>query len=573
MKPSAKIVLLCLGVFLPVSCLGLSINASEIVANATVKSANVTAVRSSNMSEPSTEQSKRFLPFILPLVFRFNRTRANQTTTTARPMVNATMAAGNKTVVKREIDNSTLGGFNVTQMMEQHGIRSNSSKLMQRLAARFNATSLNISALNETLLHPKREANTTTAAPHEKDAVLLNLTAALNESLTEKKEDRRSIAPLSNITRDASALFHSLPDLVSNATASATANLQSLPSLVANATASASANIHNLPSLVSNMTANVTSWAMKMINGGETAVNNETLTAAANSTRFTRASTHNSTLKGNNATRHNSTHKPGKLNRTIDSVLANEKRLAATVNLTLDGDVPAVKSSNISSNVTKTDFKRAATNLTLDTTAVKSNVTATKSDIKRPAANAINITGDVPAAKLMKNDSLTNSTLNRARRQEPTNDDIATRSRYGAPPPVYAAYTTTTQAPVYQAPVQYAPPAVPVYAAPQQQQTYSVPAPVPTYAPAYAPVSESYYTAPPAPITAAPYAPYAAQQPAVAQQAPMGAYGVPQQPPMASYAAPQQPSMAQQQPPCPYSAPPATYAPSAGRPTEVSPWL
>lgn len=412
------------------------------------------------------------------------------------------MAAGNKTVVKREIDNSTLGGFNVTQLMEQHGIRSNSSKLMQRLAARFNATSLNISALNETLLHPKTEANTTTAAPHKEDSVLLkNLTAALNESLKEKKEDRRSIAPLANITRDASALFHSLPDLVSNATASATANLQSLPSLVANATASASANIHNLPSLVSNMTANVTSWAMKMINGGETAVN-ETLTAAANSTRFTRASTHNSTLKGNNATRHNSTHKPGKLNRTIDSVLASEKRLAATVNLTLDGDVPAVKSSNISSNVTKTDFKRAATNLTLDTTAVKSNVTAT--NIKRPAANAINITGDVPAAKLMKNDSLTNSTLNRARRQEPTNDDIATRSRYGAPPPVYAAYTTTTQAPVYQAPVQYAPPAVPVYAVPQQQQTYSVPAPVPTYAPAYAPVSESYYT-PPAPITAAPY--------------------------------------------------------------------
>ena len=416
------------------------------------------------------------------------------------------MTAGNKTVVKRAIDNSTLAGFNVTQLMEQHGIRSNSSKLMQRLAARFNATSLsNISALNETLLRPIKDANDTTAAHHKEEAVhLKNLTAALNESLKEKKEDRRSITPLSNITREASALLHSLPDLVSNATASATANLQSLPSLVANATASASANIHNLPSLVSNMTANVTSWAMKIINGGETAVN-ETLTAAANATRFTRASTHNSTLKGNNATRHNSTHKPGKLNRTIDSVLASEKRLAATVNLTLDGNVPAVKSSNISSNVTKTDFKRAATNLTLDTPAVKSNVTAIKSDIKRPAANVTNVTGDVPAAKLT-NDSLTNSTLNRARRQEPTNDDIATRSRYGAygaPPPVYTAYTTTTQAPIYQVPVQYSPPAVPVYAAPQQQQTYSVP--IPTYAPAYAPVSESYYTAPPAPITAAPY--------------------------------------------------------------------
>lgn len=567
MKPSARIVLLCLGVLLPGCCLGLSINASEVVANATAKSANVTTITSSNTSEPTTESSKRFLPFILPLVFRFNRTRANQTVTTARPMVNATMVAGNKTVVKREVDNSTLAGLNVTQLMKQHGIRSNSSKLIQRLAARFNATSLNISALNETLLHQKRDANNATAAQPKEEALnFKNLTAALNESLKDKKEDRRSITPLTNITREASALLHSLPDMVLNATASATANLQSLPSLVANATASASANIHNLPSLVSNITANVTNWAMKMINGGEAAVN-ETLMVSANSTRFTRANTHNSTLKGNNVTRHNSTHKPGKLNRTIDSVLVSEKRLAATVNLTLDRDVPAVKSSNISSNVTKTDFKRAATNLTLDIPAVKSNVTAAfKSDIKHPAANVTNVS----AVKLM-NDSLTNSTLNRARRQEPTsNEDIATRSRYGAPPPVYTAYTTTTQAPVYQAPAQYAPPAVPVYAAQQPQQTYSVPAPMPTYAPAYAPVSESYYTAPPAPITAAPYASYAAQQPPVAaQQVPMSAYGVPQQPLMASYVAPQQPPMAQQQTVRPY----ATYAPSAGRPTEASPWL
>ena len=54
-------------------------------------------------------------------------------------------------------------------------------------------------------------------------------------------------------------------------------------------------------------------------------------------------------------------------------------------------------------------------------------------------------------------------------------------------------------------PAQYAPPAVPAYVA----QSYNLP--VASYQPqqtsyaAPAPVSESYYTAPPAPVTAAPY--------------------------------------------------------------------
>ena len=391
--------------------------------------------------------------------------------------LNATKTSGK--MVKRAVDNSTFAGMNMTQLLLAHGIKSNNSKLMQRLAARFNVSSMNISSLNETdLQRPQRAvANATVEAPAN---LKKNLTAALNESVKDDKKSERSILPpLANMTSDASSLLHSLPSLVSNATASASASLHSLPSRVVNATVSASA-------LVSNVTANVTSWVKKIINGDET-------TGAVNETsRFVRASIrNNSTLKHANSTRHNATHhivKNDKVNHTDSLLLANDKQ---SVNLTLDDVTPAV-------NISSPDFKRTATNLTLDP-AVKSNVTTT--------ANSTLKKDDVPAVVKL------NSTLIRARRQEPTVEDISTRSRYGVqplPPAYNNVYptTTTTMAPPAQY-GQYAAPqqAVPAYVAqtynvpaasyqqPQQQQTY--PAPMP--------VSESYYTAPPAPVTAAPY--------------------------------------------------------------------